>query len=104
MSFELPNTIRPTIEGRIIEKYSLSALTKAAEEISARYRREGVNGNFQIKSEVEALSYLAARVPATYAANARVMAEIRKQIPDFYPKTISGGGARYSQCCRKPVF
>lgn len=99
MNFELPPHIRPAIEGRILEKHSLSALTKAAEEVSSRYRREGGQGNFQIKSEVEALSYLASRVPATYAANARVMAEIRKHAADFSPKSILDIGAGPATAC-----
>lgn len=93
MNFELPPQIRPAMEGRILEKYPLSILIKAAEDVSSRYRREDARGNFQIKSEVEALSYLASRVPATYAANARVMAEIRKQCPDFKPQTLLDLGA-----------
>lgn len=93
MNFELPNQIRPAIEGRILEKYPLHALIKAAESVSVRYRREDGHSGFQIKSEVEALSYLAARVPATYAATARVMAEIIRQSPDFTPQTILDIGA-----------
>ncbi len=93
MNFELPNQIRPAIEGRILEKYPLNALIQAAEGLSSRYRREDGKGSLQIKNEVEALSYLAARVPATYAANARVMAEIVKQCPEFTPETILDIGA-----------
>jgi ribosomal protein RSM22 (predicted rRNA methylase) len=94
MSFELPQQIRPALEGRILEKYPLSALTKAAEDVSSRYRREeGAAKGFQIKSEVEALSYLAARVPATYAASARVLAEVNKQAPHFNPRTLLDIGA-----------
>lgn len=93
MNFELPTHIRPAMEGRILEKYPLNALIKAAEDVSSRYRREDGRSNFQIKNEVEALSYLASRVPATYAANARVMAEIRKHCSDFSPKSILDIGA-----------
>jgi ribosomal protein RSM22 (predicted rRNA methylase) len=99
MNFELPTHIRPAMEGRILEKYPLNALIKAAEEVSSRYRREDGRSNFQIKSEVEALSYLASRVPATYAANARVMAEIRKHCSDFSPKSILDIGAGPATAC-----
>lgn len=99
MNFELPPHIRPAMEGRILEKHPLNALIKAAEDVSSRYRRAEGQGNFQIKSEVEALSYLASRVPATYAANARVMAEIRKHCAEFSPKSILDIGAGPATAC-----
>ena len=72
----------------------MSALTTAATDVSSRYRREGATGfNFQIASEVEALSYLAARMPATYAANTMVMSGIAKLYPEFEPKSVLDIGA-----------
>lgn len=93
MNVELPPTIRTVLESQILEKYPLSALTQAAGEVSSRYRREGQGHNFQITSEVEALSYLAARMPATFAANTMVMSAIAKLYPAFAPTSVLDIGA-----------
>lgn len=93
MNVELPTLIRNVLERQILEKYSLSALTDAAIAVSTRYRREGKGHNFQISSEAEALSYLAARMPATYAANTMVMSAITKLYPEFEPKSVLDIGA-----------
>jgi len=93
MSLEYPLHIRSNIEGRILEKYPLAALVQAAETVSLRYRREAGGKGFQIQSEVEALSYLAARMPATYAANAKVMSEVIRLYPDFRPESVLDVGA-----------
>lgn len=93
MNVDLPPTIRTVLESQILAKYPVSALTTAATDVSARYRREGAGHNFQIASEVEALSYLAARMPATYAANTMVMAAIAKQYPSFEPTSVLDIGA-----------
>lgn len=94
MNVELPVILRMALEGRILEKYPVSALTAAAEAVSARYRREGNKGaGFQLASEVEALSYLAARMPATYAANVMALSEVNKRLPDFTPTSVLDLGA-----------
>lgn len=93
MNVELPTLIRNLLERQILEKYTLSALVDAAIDVSVRYRREGKGHNFQISSEVEALSYLAARMPATYAANIMAMSAITKLCPDFEPKSVLDIGA-----------
>lgn len=93
MNVELPPTIRTVLESQILEKYPMSALTNAATDVSSRYRREGEGHNFQITSEVEALSYLVARMPATYAANTMVMSAIAKLHPEFEPKSVLDIGA-----------
>lgn len=93
MNVELPPTIRTVLESQILEKYPMSALTNAANDVSSRYRREGSGHNFQIASEVEALSYLAARMPATYAANTMVMSAVAKLYPAFEPKSVLDVGA-----------
>lgn len=93
MNIELPVQLKITLEANILEKYPLSALVSAANEVSARYRREGENHQFQIATEVEALSYLAARMPATYAANRMAMVEVEKHLPDFAPTSLLDIGA-----------
>lgn len=94
MNVELPLSLRAMIESRVLEKYPVAALTEAAMGVSGRYRREGAKAHdFQIASEVEALSYLAARMPATYAANRMVMAAIAVSYPDFAPQSVLDIGA-----------
>lgn len=96
MSFEMPFAIRSALEGRITEKMSIPALIAAAEFVSRRYRREGARDDtqgFQIRSQEEALSYAVARMPATYAAVARVLAELRRVLPGFSPQNVLDMGA-----------
>ena len=93
MNVDLPPLIRNAFEGQILEKYMLSALTEAATEVSIRYRREGAGQKFQIISDIEAMSYVAARMPATYAANVMAMAKLSRGLPDFDPQSCLDIGA-----------
>lgn len=68
-------------------------LVRAAEDISRRYRREGDSGTFQIESESEAYAYMAARMPATYAVNQRILLELQKIYPLFSPVRVLDVGA-----------
>lgn len=93
MNVDLPPLLRNALEGQILEKYKVSDLSEAAAGVSSRYRREGAGAKFQIMSELEAMSYLAARMPATFAANTMAMSEIVKRLPDFEPKSSLDIGA-----------
>ncbi len=97
MNYELPASIRLSVEGIALERVGVSALRDAAEAVSMRYRREDMGGSsgggLQIKTEAEALAYLVARMPATYAANARVLAEVERLLPDFSPQSVLDIGA-----------
>lgn len=68
-------------------------LSSAYETLSARYRRESVEPDLFIKNETEALAYSVARLPATYAANRRVLAILKDLAPDFEPETLYDIGA-----------
>lgn len=93
MSYELPPYIRLELEQKVLEKASTAELSAAAEALSLRYRRETSAQNCQIKGEAEALAYLVSRLPATYASNVRVLAEVVRALPDFAPKTVLDIGA-----------
>lgn len=62
-------------------------LTRAAEDMSLRYRREN-NAPLQLKNETEALAYAASRMPATFAAVDHVLSAI-----DAQPESILDFGA-----------
>jgi ribosomal protein RSM22 (predicted rRNA methylase) len=68
-------------------------LSRQAAELSAAYRK-GKNS-----SAVDIGAYLAARVPATFAANQRVMAEIAELMPDFTPATLLDVGSGPGTAC-----
>jgi len=55
--------------------------------LSARYRRGGVSSAFDV------VAYLTTRLPATFAANARVMADIATTFPEFAPASLRDVGA-----------
>jgi ribosomal protein RSM22 (predicted rRNA methylase) len=88
---ELPAALRQAIE-RQLEGVSRSDLGKASARLSDQYRAGG--GSAAALSErADILSYLAARMPATYAANAAVLAEVQRRAPDFAPVSLLDIGA-----------
>lgn len=72
---------------------ALSDLAVAAARLSQRYRDERREGPFYVGSELDALAYLAARFPATYAAAHASFAAIAEVRPDFAPTTALDAGA-----------
>jgi ribosomal protein RSM22 (predicted rRNA methylase) len=68
-------------------------LSAAAAELSATYRK-GRNSR-----EVDVRAYLAARVPATFAANQRAMQEISAVLPDFSPVSMLDLGTGPGTAC-----
>jgi ribosomal protein RSM22 (predicted rRNA methylase) len=55
--------------------------------LSAAYRAGGTSGS------IDFASYLVARLPATYAAVARVLDEVRALCPDFEPESVLDAGS-----------
>jgi ribosomal protein RSM22 (predicted rRNA methylase) len=93
MSYELPPELRTHLEHAVLDQFSVAELQVAAGQVSERYRRETSKRDFQIQSTCEALSYLVARLPATYASNTRVLRMVRDILPDFNPHTVLDIGA-----------
>jgi ribosomal protein RSM22 (predicted rRNA methylase) len=60
---------------------------EASAALSATYRAGGTSGS------VDLASYLVARLPATYAAVARVLEEVRVHRPDFRPGSLLDAGS-----------
>jgi ribosomal protein RSM22 (predicted rRNA methylase) len=68
-------------------------LSRQAAELSAAYRKG------KTSSAVDIGAYLAARVPATFAANQRVMAEIAELMLTFAPSTLLDVGSGPGTAC-----
>lgn len=64
---ELPIELKIAIEKRL-ENANIKQLQKDAENISLRYRNESGQGKRLLTEELEALSYSAVRMPATFGA------------------------------------
>lgn len=64
---ELPIELKIAIEKRL-ENANIKQLQKDAENISLRYRTESGQGKRLVTEELEALSYSAVRMPATFGA------------------------------------
>ncbi|MCM2473928.1 methyltransferase type 11 [Rhizobium sp. CG5] len=89
---ELPAALKSAVE-RLLEHQPLDPLMKAAERLSNRYRREVRDGQLHLSDELAAKAYLAARLPATFAA-ARAALEAVAEVHDtFAPKRQIDVGA-----------
>lgn len=84
---ELPALLKSAVE-RMLENQPLDPLMKAAERLSKRYRGEVRDGQLHISDELAARAYLAARLPATFAAVRAAMEMVTEIDPDFSPKSL----------------
>lgn len=75
----LPEQLRSAIATET-DKVDRRTLARSVAELTQSYK-SGVISNAAIRSEVRRAAYLATRLPATYAACYRVMAEIRRLAP-----------------------
>lgn len=89
---ELPRHLLAAIEG-LCAGHSFQTLGAAYESLSARYRRENSDQDFSIKTEEEALAYVASRLPATYGAVHKALSELARLDPTFTPAKILDMGA-----------
>ena len=86
----LPPTIAAALAARA-EGFSRRELSERLARISERYRRQGTSE--AITDEADALAYALARMPATYAAIARVLDELVDRAPEWTPRSILDAGA-----------
>lgn len=91
MSFDLPPQLRLAAD-RLLEGVSRKDLAQRAGAISARYRAGGGSAAV-VASQADAMAYVLTRLPATYAAGARVFAEIAERAPGFAPQSLLDAGA-----------
>jgi ribosomal protein RSM22 (predicted rRNA methylase) len=90
ISPSLPAELRSALEQKLRGLPRNEAAARAA-LISKAYREGG--GSRAIKSEMDALAYALARMPATYAAVAASLSALWEIRPDFAPKTLLDIGA-----------
>jgi ribosomal protein RSM22 (predicted rRNA methylase) len=89
---ELPRALRQAVDA-VLEGVSARDLAAASDALSQRYRSEVRDGRFHVSDDLSALAYLAARLPATYAAirfSLDAIAEVRS---DFTPRSLLDFGA-----------
>jgi ribosomal protein RSM22 (predicted rRNA methylase) len=89
---ELPPLLRRNVD-RVLNGAGLADVAVAAAALSQRYRDEHRDHNLYVRSERDALAYLAVRLPATYAAVRASFAAVAQARPDFAPKTVLDVGA-----------
>jgi ribosomal protein RSM22 (predicted rRNA methylase) len=89
---DLPQRLRQAVEVAL-EHTPRSDLAKASEVLSSRYRSETNDGQFHLSDDLAARAYLAARLPATYAAVSACLATIAKAKSDFAPKSLLDVGS-----------
>jgi ribosomal protein RSM22 (predicted rRNA methylase) len=89
---ELPAPLRQAID-EALEGVALADLARAADALSQRYRGEVRDGRLHVADDLAARAYLAARLPATYAAVAASMRALAEVRPDFAPRRLLDAGA-----------
>ena len=92
MNPALPPQLKTTLDA-LLYGVSRKELAARSTAISQGYRGGGGSAGV-IASEADALAYLVARLPATYAVAAAVLDQMREAAPDFTPETLldAGGG------------
>ncbi|EEQ96292.1 small ribosomal subunit Rsm22 family protein [Brucella sp. ZJ1_1] len=89
---ELPASLRQAVDAAL-EGVALADLKRASEMLSRRYRAETRDGRMHISDDLAAKAYLAARLPATYAAVRASMDSAAEVCPDFAPQSMLDVGA-----------
>lgn len=84
---ELPALLRTAVD-RLLENQPLAPLMKAQERLSKRYRGEVRDGQLHLSDDLAAKAYLAARLPATFAAVRSAMETVAEMHRDFAPKSL----------------
>ncbi len=87
----LPIALRQSIDD-LLEGVSTAGLAQSYQDLSLRYRRQD-QSSLQIRDDMEALAYMAARLPATYAAMADICSRVAAALPDFTPRSLLDLGA-----------
>jgi ribosomal protein RSM22 (predicted rRNA methylase) len=88
---ELPPGLRAGIDA-LLEGVSRTDLARRAVGLSDNYRHGGTTRK-TIRAPQDGLAYLLARLPATYAATAAALAQVKAAMPDFAPRTLVDVGS-----------
>jgi len=89
---ELPSALRAAVD-QALHGHSPTALARAAEQLSARYRGEVRDGGLHLAEAEAALAYLAVRLPATFAAVRAAMEFVGERRPAWTPGSLLDVGS-----------
>jgi ribosomal protein RSM22 (predicted rRNA methylase) len=89
---ELPRALRQAVDAAL-EGVPARDLAAASDALSQRYRAELRDGRFHVADDLAARAYLAARLPATYAAIRAALDAITGVRPEFSPRRLLDFGA-----------
>lgn len=89
---QLPPALRQAVDAAL-EGIPRTALAEAQESLSQRYRAELRDGRAHLADALTARAYLAARLPATYAAVRAALDAVVERRPAFAPRTLLDFGA-----------
>src|SRR3954471_21446446 len=89
---ELPVALRQAVDAAL-EGVSTRDLAAASDALSQRYRGEVRDGRFHVSDHLTARAYLAARLPATYAATRAALAAVAEVRPEFAPRSLLDFGS-----------
>lgn len=89
---ELPAALRQAVD-RYLEGTPLDDLRTASERLTKRYRAETRDGRLHLDEALAVKAYLAARLPATYAAIRASMSHLADAAPGFAPRSLLDIGA-----------
>ena len=89
---ELPPLLRQAVDDAL-HGTSSGELARASETLSSRYRAEVRDGRMHLSGDMAARAYLAARLPATYAAIHSALAATSEVIPGYTPGSLLDVGA-----------
>lgn len=84
---DLPASLKRAVEDTLAGT-PLDALRMAGTTLSERYRAETRDGRLHLSTELAAKAYVAARMPATYAAVRQAIAQASQARPGFAPRSL----------------
>jgi ribosomal protein RSM22 (predicted rRNA methylase) len=89
---ELPRALRQAVDAALAG-VSARDLAAASDALSKRYRAELRDGRFHVADDLAASAYLAARLPATFAAIRAALDAVAALRPEFAPRSLLDFGA-----------
>ena len=89
---QLPAPLNRAIDAEAAQ-HDYKLLARAVEEMSSRYRTRAKEAGAFVNTPVHRAAYVVTRFPATYAAVASVLGEIKQRMPSFAPTGLLDLGA-----------
>lgn len=89
---ELPDTLRARVDA-LLEGRSVTELAEASARLTQRYRAETRDGSLHLHDNRAAAAYVAARLPATYAAVHAALNALVEAVPTLRPRSLLDAGA-----------